>query len=330
MCLLEKLPTELLERVFLYCMNLELPRASPVISGKLSSEVVYLHTIITAFGPTWERWHGQPEQFRNFKEKGPTINLNGDFDGDPKLQSAILRCRWTTSSRLLGAKDTWIRRKGLGKAFKPRYFLTSINTSSGEDEGENDSPPELTAIEHFNNDFASFSEFVQQRDGGCIWGNCNWNTDKDVANGVEIPTGLLLGPWDEAKIKDLFWIVKSGGAVIDWLNSTSGEAALEGLKTAITTGDTRAIHLLEWYGLIEKLDIETLLWTFRNAGGEKIATANQILRLGFSNISSNLKNARKVQRLLSDMEDEAEQEGDQGKLDFVNQLKRSQTLSELY
>lgn len=199
-----------------------------------------------------------------------------------------------------------------------------------EGESEDGISPEVTTTEYFNDDFTSFSEFVQEPDGGDIWESCSWHTDKDVASGVEIPESLLHGPWDEAKIKFLFWIVKLGGATIDWLNSTSGEVALEGLKNAITTGDTRAVHLLAWYGLIEKLDIETLLWTFRNAGGERIATVNQILRLGFSDISSNFKNARKVQRLLSDMEDEGKQEGDQGKLDFVNQLKASQTLSWLY
>jgi hypothetical protein len=48
-----------------------------------------------------------------------------------------------------------------------------------------------------------------------------------------------------------------------------------------------------------------LLWTFRNAGGDKIATVNQILRIGnFSNLSAKLKDLRKVQRELSDMEDE--------------------------
>jgi hypothetical protein len=97
--------------------------------------------------------------------------------------------------------------------------------------------------------------------------------------------------------------------------------ALEGLKTAITTGNIKAIHLLEWYGLIEKLDIETLLWTFRNAGGDNIATVNQILRIGFSYISTNLKDLRKVQRELSDMQDEAEQDGDQDQLDFVKGVK---------
>jgi hypothetical protein len=51
---LEKLPTELLEKVFLYCMNFDLPRSSPILGGKLSSETMYTQTIIHAFGPHWE------------------------------------------------------------------------------------------------------------------------------------------------------------------------------------------------------------------------------------------------------------------------------------
>ena len=107
--------------------------------------------------------------------------------------------------------------------------------------------------------------------------------------------------------------------------------ALEGLKIAITTGNTKAIHLLEWYGLVEELDVETLLWTFRNAGGDRIATVNQILRLGnFSHLSTKLKDLRKVQRELSDIEDEALLERNQAKLDFVTEIKQTQTLCEFW
>lgn len=52
---LEKLPTELLEEVFFYCMNLNLPRSSPVIGGKLSSQALYYRLTLIAFGPTWDR-----------------------------------------------------------------------------------------------------------------------------------------------------------------------------------------------------------------------------------------------------------------------------------
>jgi len=46
MSLLEKLPTELLEKVYLYAMNTDLPRSSPIIAGKLSREFIYIQTII--------------------------------------------------------------------------------------------------------------------------------------------------------------------------------------------------------------------------------------------------------------------------------------------
>ena len=55
---LEKLPVELLERIFLFCVNFDLPRATPVIAAKLSSEIVYSKTILAAFGPAWYKWYG--------------------------------------------------------------------------------------------------------------------------------------------------------------------------------------------------------------------------------------------------------------------------------
>jgi hypothetical protein len=58
MSLLEKLPTELLETIFLYCLNLALPNCSPIIGGKLSSDATYTKTILAAFDPTWEAYLG--------------------------------------------------------------------------------------------------------------------------------------------------------------------------------------------------------------------------------------------------------------------------------
>ena len=59
MSLLEKLPTELLVEIFLYSMNLDLPRSSPIIGAKLTSELVYTRTVVEAFGPTWEKEYGK-------------------------------------------------------------------------------------------------------------------------------------------------------------------------------------------------------------------------------------------------------------------------------
>ena len=56
---LERLPTELLENIFLYCLNLSLPACSPIIGGKLSSEAIYNKTVVAAFHPTWDTWYGK-------------------------------------------------------------------------------------------------------------------------------------------------------------------------------------------------------------------------------------------------------------------------------
>jgi hypothetical protein len=74
---LEKLPTELLERVFFYCLNIDLPRSSPVIGGKLSSETVYMRTIIAAFGVTWSWGYSirNPRQARIRGEGDPTLQV---------------------------------------------------------------------------------------------------------------------------------------------------------------------------------------------------------------------------------------------------------------
>lgn len=69
---LERLPTELLVEVFLYCMNLNLPRSSPVIGGKLSSESVYTRTILAAFEDTWE------EYYKSRKDT-PSNRIQGDY-----------------------------------------------------------------------------------------------------------------------------------------------------------------------------------------------------------------------------------------------------------
>jgi len=64
---------------------------------------------------------------------------------------------------------------------------------------------------------------MQERDGLSIRRQCyNWDVNRDLVMGVEIPSSLLLGPWTEDNIKLLFWLIKAG-ARIDWVNSTSGE-----------------------------------------------------------------------------------------------------------
>jgi hypothetical protein len=93
---------------------------------------------------------------------------------------------------------------------------------SSQTENSNDGISAKTITELFDADFADFSSLVGQQieswDVACF---C-WDTYVDLAEGVEIPPSLLLGPWTEDMIRHLYWLVK-GNAKIDWINSTSGE-----------------------------------------------------------------------------------------------------------
>lgn len=76
MSALEKLPTELLQHIFLYCLDLNLPRASPILAGNLSSPSIYSQTIIAAFWPTWDAWHGKDRNRTVDKDlSGGDVNL---------------------------------------------------------------------------------------------------------------------------------------------------------------------------------------------------------------------------------------------------------------
>lgn len=77
MAKLEKLPTEILTSIFLFSMNLDLPRASPIMAGKLSSGLTVLEAVTNAFSPTWEYYYELVKGHRQMKSQVP---------GDPELQ----------------------------------------------------------------------------------------------------------------------------------------------------------------------------------------------------------------------------------------------------
>ena len=92
---------------------------------------------------------------------------------------------------------------------------------SSEDEAE-DNNSTKTVTDLFDEDFADFSSLIEQQIESRTVQHYCWDTYVDVAEGVEIPSSLLLGPWTEDMVKHLYWLVK-GNAKIDWITSISGE-----------------------------------------------------------------------------------------------------------
>ena len=80
---LERLPTELLEKIFLMSLNFNLPRSSPIIGIKLSNQYIYTTTTVAIFEPTWrynyELHYGQ-------EGVAPGSPSQEDIPGDPGLQ----------------------------------------------------------------------------------------------------------------------------------------------------------------------------------------------------------------------------------------------------
>ncbi|CAD6444481.1 4ca8363a-49ab-4da6-9c08-6ed9979d6367 [Sclerotinia trifoliorum] len=271
---LEKLPTELLEAIFFYCLNLNFPVCSPIIGGKLSGESVYSKTIIAAFDPIWDGWYGQSII--------PNSSLEMNHTGSGNLRSAILKRRWARVPVLIRSQDLWVRKYAQGRPFPTTIIQRLWNGPFGNDicgSGIKDVDPKtVSAVHLFDNDFAKFcyifrraeqtSDFIMKikhLSGAMMYDHVN------MATGTEIPNTLLVGPWDEEAIKFLYWLVM-GGARIDWLTSTSGEAAIIGYKRAVRESRIEVIYLLLLAGIKDKLDGDIIQYVLENAEANRCFT----------------------------------------------------------
>ncbi|TGO47137.1 hypothetical protein BOTNAR_0541g00050 [Botryotinia narcissicola] len=268
---LEKLPTEILEQIFFGCWNLSLPACSPVIGGKLSSVAVYNKIIIAAFGPLWDKWYGQLLD--------PSLDL--DHSGNSSLQSTILKFRWAKLPILLQGQDLWVQKYALERPFPLALGMVAFRHG---DNSEGIDPKNASSAGLLDNDFAKYYNTFQRMDVSYTTGasetmdltlpglvekrehifDLGIRNNANVARSTEIPHTLLMGPWDEEAVKFLFWLVM-GGARIDWLASTSGEAAIIGYKNAVRECKIEVIHLLLYAGVNHKLDEDIFQYSLENA-----------------------------------------------------------------
>lgn len=96
--MLEALPVEVIEQIFLCSLNLNFPRASPALAAALSREHIYRLLIILAF---WD----DPPNTNPGSEAIDRILAPLDYvpltlDQRHKLQEAVLRCQWCTMERV--------------------------------------------------------------------------------------------------------------------------------------------------------------------------------------------------------------------------------------
>lgn len=111
--LLECLPVELIEKIFLYCLDINLPWASPTLAATLSSERIYRVLILLSF---WDdsspRTRSQTQTRSDDGQSRATraaisralwpadCYVPLENEERRRLQAAILRCRWCTLDRV--------------------------------------------------------------------------------------------------------------------------------------------------------------------------------------------------------------------------------------
>ncbi|KAJ5173723.1 uncharacterized protein N7500_001654 [Penicillium coprophilum] len=95
--ILEALPVEIIEQIFLYSLNLNFPRSSPFLSRALSGEHIYRALILLAF------WNDSPDYPRSKAVERMLVPLDYvplKLDERARLQETIFKCRWCTMDRV--------------------------------------------------------------------------------------------------------------------------------------------------------------------------------------------------------------------------------------
>lgn len=236
---LESLPVELLQSIFLYSPNIHLPLASPYLARALSSEHLYSRLILLAFSAI----------IRTREE----LVLHPDLTS-ASLQTAIMSRRWFNSDlmrrcQVIFAKEileteqansTWevisdkttevFNVNSVHQTSRRTFQLRRDSLSKQIDVFQGDSGTSVHIVGVASPKFYQFP-LCQT----AAW----WAQSEHVL----IPEKSLHGPWTKEKL-DLLEMLCSAGATVDWINTSAGEIAEQGLKDAIMEGSLRAVKLL--------------------------------------------------------------------------------------
>ena len=266
---LEKLPVELLETIFLHNLNISLPQASPIIGEKLASKHVKSQLVLRACSM------GRPDVCPcEYVALYPTI-LNCS-----ETQSAILRLRWMTFDFLRQLVPEFITKtvvrelserglqwlgkgplvtKETGSTIRQYLEDNALRfTNSSQDDLPMfgnvswlvENPPRFIRLSFGLHDglvsieerrirgLRESAKYIRsssaERD--------HWRVFCGV-NGCKVPEKLLHGPWTTKKCDFLEMVIR-GNATVDWVATTSGEIAEQGLMQALRENNARATRLL--------------------------------------------------------------------------------------
>ncbi|ATY61679.1 hypothetical protein CCM_06536 [Cordyceps militaris CM01] len=195
---LDRLPTEILEKILLYSGSVALPQCSPVVGAKLSSRATLLRFFIWGFHDTWDQWFGVP--FREVLEgpkpkddargaRSPQEAKYFPCDGDPELQSALLELPWVDMDLILRAQQTWADTYARHRWYEPHIPLSAGGYGL------------FDATRYFD---AAYQTFTRHRHLPVR------TVVRHVHPDVRLPVPLVTGPWNEERQRRLLWLVHGG------------------------------------------------------------------------------------------------------------------------
>lgn len=210
--LIEQLPTEILEQIFLLSENLNFPRSSHRIGFNLSAPGLFLELTVGAFTPTWELWLGCRKQ--DVKSYYGYLDDHERFGGNPDFQSDVLACRWMNLTLIKNAQQVFLRRCKIPAP----PFREPVADETDESTGRGS-----LSLEQLDQDLKVLQIHCQSED---FYGRFGPNAQDTIFSlysvgsymemhpMTRIPNHLLTGPFDDwERIKLLFWMIRSGGHI---------------------------------------------------------------------------------------------------------------------
>ncbi|KAG6245042.1 hypothetical protein E4U23_005696 [Claviceps purpurea] len=209
---LQTLPGELLEIIFLFSMNLAVPRASPLLGAKLSAKSTRLRAFMMGFHDTWDQCFGIPmlEVCDLLRKSGRRIK------GDYELQTDLISMPWVDIDFILEAQQAWADKYAAERCYRHHEHECCRPYPSWAKISHAGHPYHEHALQHeeeawkfdaracFEADYERARQYPPMPDS--FWG---W-TLVEMNPNVSLPVELITGPWDEEKKRRLYWLSRGG------------------------------------------------------------------------------------------------------------------------
>ncbi|KAG6102800.1 hypothetical protein E4U31_003260 [Claviceps sp. LM219 group G6] len=248
---LQNLPVESLEKIFLYSMNLALPRSNHLLGAKLSSRVTRRRVFMMAFHENWDWALGKGEvesdsDSDSVSEKSSELDIE-ELKKEASLQYAILSMPWVNIDFILDAEQAWASKYARG-----RCFGRHNNWGGTCSPGEYASCAPKSYHEHicrhtlgelkFDARACFEADYERALAHRISPGNFSVGTVSEMPELTPpvVPVNLITGPWNEEQKRRLFWLARANLDQFSeplYLGSRPVEVKLACLDAAVISAD---------------------------------------------------------------------------------------------